>query len=280
MQNAGDLDLGVTEKGLEQLKQNYDVKEKPGNPNWYIVSDKVECVLDDMEGRKEKFGDMYLQDIDNYLEYLKGSNREKDKARIPLVENYIHRREYVRKYATIETPRLILRKAKESDLTDINNNIWSDASLATNMLWKPNPDLETAKRRLSYNIFLHNNNFSYFIVLKETNQVIGWTGIHEIEPHLFEDYGICIATRYHGQGLGKEVMTALEDLAFEKLGGEKFIYTCFSTNKQSSGLCTSLGFTYKSSTPRVREHDGLNYILDTYELEYDKYKELKNNKIK
>lgn len=38
---------------------------------------------------KEKVGDYYLQDINDYLNYLLGSSREKDKVRIPIVEEYI-----------------------------------------------------------------------------------------------------------------------------------------------------------------------------------------------
>ena len=85
--SAGDLDIAVTEKGLEQLKQNYNLKQKDNG--WYIVNDKVECVLDSMDNKKEKVDNNYLQDINCYLDFLKSSNREKDKARIALVEEYI-----------------------------------------------------------------------------------------------------------------------------------------------------------------------------------------------
>ena len=37
----------------------------------------------------EKFGEYYLQDIYDYYDFIKNSNREKDKKRIPLVKNYI-----------------------------------------------------------------------------------------------------------------------------------------------------------------------------------------------
>ena len=87
--SAGDLDIAVTKKGFEQLKQNYYVTHKEND--WYKVSDNIECVLDDMKGKREKLGDYYLQDINDYYEYLKSSNREKDKLRIPLVEDYIKR---------------------------------------------------------------------------------------------------------------------------------------------------------------------------------------------
>lgn len=89
--DAGDLDIAVTEKGLQELKNNYNLKKK-GN-GWYIVSDKIECVLDTKESWKiEKYGEYNLQSIEKYYEFLKGSTREKDKARIPLIEEYMKNR--------------------------------------------------------------------------------------------------------------------------------------------------------------------------------------------
>ena len=78
--SAADLDLAVTEKGLKELKENYDLVQKENG--WYIVNDKVECILDEkMPNKIEKFGE--------YYHFIKNSNREKDKKRIPLVKNYI-----------------------------------------------------------------------------------------------------------------------------------------------------------------------------------------------
>lgn len=85
---AADLDIAVTEKGLKELKENYDLMQKENG--WYIVNDKVECVLDTKApGKIEKIGTYYLQDIYDYYNFIKNSNREKDKKRIPLVEDYI-----------------------------------------------------------------------------------------------------------------------------------------------------------------------------------------------
>lgn len=89
--DAGDLDIAVTNKGLEELKKNYSLIRKENG--WYIVNDEVECVCD---GDKDKLkykpeynGEYYLQNINEYYEYLKQSSRDKDKVRIPIVENYI-----------------------------------------------------------------------------------------------------------------------------------------------------------------------------------------------
>lgn len=89
--DAGDLDIAVTHKGLEELKQNFNLIQKPNG--WYIVNDKIECVVDTKEDWKiEKMDGYNLESIQKYYEFLKNSEREKDKARIPLVEEYMKNR--------------------------------------------------------------------------------------------------------------------------------------------------------------------------------------------
>lgn len=83
-EDAGDLDMAVTEKGLEQLKQKYNLKQKPNG--WYIVSDNVECLVDAKEDWKiEKVGDYYVESLAKYFDYLKSSTREKDKIKYEIV---------------------------------------------------------------------------------------------------------------------------------------------------------------------------------------------------
>lgn len=91
--DAGDLDIAVTNKGLEELKQNYNLKQKENG--WYIVNDKIECVCD---GEKEKLKyqpelveDYYVQNLEEYYEYLLNSDREKDKKRISIVKGELER---------------------------------------------------------------------------------------------------------------------------------------------------------------------------------------------
>ena len=89
--DAGDLDIAITEKGLEQLKVNFDLKPK-GN-GWYIVSDKIECIVDTMDDDKvEKYGDYYLQSLTKYFEFLEESNREKDKEKYKIIKKELEKR--------------------------------------------------------------------------------------------------------------------------------------------------------------------------------------------
>ncbi|NCA66924.1 MAG: hypothetical protein EOM87_02550 [Clostridia bacterium] len=82
--SAGDLDIAVTEKGLEQLKANYNLHQKENG--WYIVNDKVECKPDTLEEWKiERYNGYNLESLEKYMMYLKTSTREKDKIRYEIV---------------------------------------------------------------------------------------------------------------------------------------------------------------------------------------------------
>ena len=87
MDDAGDLDIAVTEEGFKKLSNNFQLKEK-GN-GFYTVNDNCECIVDTKEGKRELVDNVYVQDIYNYLDYLESSSREKDKLRIPMVLSYI-----------------------------------------------------------------------------------------------------------------------------------------------------------------------------------------------
>lgn len=90
-ETAGDLDLAVTEEGLKQLKNNFNLTQKENG--WYIVNDKVECILDvKTDDKIEKYGDLNLQSLEKYFEYLKTSKREKDKIRYDIVKQELERR--------------------------------------------------------------------------------------------------------------------------------------------------------------------------------------------
>ena len=83
--SAGDLDIAVTEKGLEELKSKYEIINT--HDNWYKVTDNIECVLDTKDDYKVvKYGKYNLQSLEAYRDWLLTSDREKDKERLEIVE--------------------------------------------------------------------------------------------------------------------------------------------------------------------------------------------------
>lgn len=169
-------------------------------------------------------------------------------------------------HSRLETPRLLLRKARDNDLDSIWQNVWNDGELAKTMLWQPTLTREDALLRLQRTKALQALHFTYFVCLKETDEPIGFAGIREISLGVFDETGLCIAQRFQRQGYGKEMLQALISLAFHQLHGHKYLYSCFRENTPSANLCKSLGFQYTHTDTGVRNWDGYQYTCDHFEL--------------
>ncbi len=92
LDNANDLDIAVTEKGLQQLKEQFDLTEKANK--FFYVNDLVECILDEKDCKKyDSIGGLQLQNLKIYKEWLSTSTREKDKIKYKIVTDYLEKSE-------------------------------------------------------------------------------------------------------------------------------------------------------------------------------------------
>lgn len=166
----------------------------------------------------------------------------------------------------IETKNLVLRKAKDSDLITIWKNVWIDHELAKTMLWTPTETQEEAEERLVRTKAYQAQNHAFFVCIKETDEPIGFGGVRETEPGVYDETGLCIARAYQHRGYGKELLSALIGLVFENLGGHAFTYGCFHENTASAALAKSCGFVYMNTDMGFRQRDGYVYQCDHYIL--------------
>ena len=171
----------------------------------------------------------------------------------------------------LTTEHLILRKATMEDLDTIWNAIWKDENISKWMLWPVIPTREAAEERLKRICDYQKDAPAYFVALKDTNEAIGWGGIFEKEPGIFEDSGLCISAAHQGRGYAKEMVKALTDLAFDHFHAKEFIYGCFQDNVKSAAVCKALGFTYAFSKSEVREWDNYHYTADYYRMTADRW---------
>lgn len=92
---AGNLDLCMAEKALNELKTRYDVqKTDKGYDNLYKINDEIEFFVDP----KEKFNVEYahgwpLEDIHVLLDFKLKRNAEKDQADIINIRKYLEEQE-------------------------------------------------------------------------------------------------------------------------------------------------------------------------------------------
>ena len=88
LDNANDLDIAVTEKGLEQLKLQFNLVQKDNG--FYYVNDLVECIVKTKDSSMyDKIGDLQLQNLVVYHDWLSTSKREKDKLKYEIVTKYL-----------------------------------------------------------------------------------------------------------------------------------------------------------------------------------------------
>lgn len=177
-------------------------------------------------------------------------------------------------YDRLEGNNVVLRKARLDDLELMYDRVWSDSRCCKYMLWEVNKSLEEAKDRLERTINYHKDHYAYFVTLKDTDEVIGFAGLKEIEPNVYEDSGVCIACDYQGKRLGKESVSLLLALVFNELNANKVILSCFTVNEASRRMILSLGFKYFKDGKITREHDNKEFDLEFYYLDKEMYKNL------
>lgn len=168
----------------------------------------------------------------------------------------------------LETKRLILRKASYDDWRDMYQNVWSREETARYMLWEVTRDEEEAKARMERTVdFQEKNPTARIVCEKETGRAIGFAGMGEIAPGIFEDHGVALGPAYVGRGYGREILQAMVDEAFCALGGKRFICSCRSENEASRRLQISCGFAFSHTEKRIDPRDGREYVLEFYTLD-------------
>ena len=157
----------------------------------------------------------------------------------------------------LETEDLILRKARFDDWRPMYENVWRHESAARYMTWNVTRSEEEARDRMERTIRYQQNGGLSFIVTLD-GMPIGFAGVIEREPGIFEDTGGCLGPDFQRKGYGKQMLAALERLVFS-LGAKEFIVAHHRDNLPSKKVILSRGFRYTHS----EERDDL--ILDFYE---------------
>lgn len=167
---------------------------------------------------------------------------------------------------TIETKNLMLKKATESDLDDIYNNLWRHKESTRYMLWTVTDSIEKAKERLGKSVIFQNEHkYAFFVYEKSSGKAIGFAGMKEIERGVYEDTGIAVGPEFVGKGYGTEILTAFMDEA-RKCGAHKFVASCRKKNIASHKLMMKCGLSFSHDEDRTDSRDGSPYVLEFNEI--------------
>lgn len=161
----------------------------------------------------------------------------------------------------LETPELILRKAEFADWQDIYHNLWSHAESAKYMLWDVTESEEAAQARMKRTIeFERRNKYALFVYEKATGQAIGFCGMQEPEPGIYEETGLALGPAYVGKGYGTQAAKALITEAF-RAGATEFRACARKGNIPSLHLQETLGFRFVREEEKVDPRNGESYMM-------------------
>ncbi len=90
-EQTNDLDIDITQKGLEILKKKFNIELINEEKKQYKVTDEIECFLVDKLDSDITYIDNYpCQSLISIYNFKKRINREKDRADILAIEKYLN----------------------------------------------------------------------------------------------------------------------------------------------------------------------------------------------
>ena len=161
----------------------------------------------------------------------------------------------------LETRDLILKKAVFEDWPDIYRNLWRHWESARYMLWRVTDSEEAAQDRMRRTLaWQASHEHMFFVYEKEGGKAIGFAGMCQLEPGVWEEAGVGLGPDYVGRGYGGQILDALTQSAYS-LGGLEFRASCREQNERSHRLILSRGFQPVGSARCIDERNGEEYTL-------------------
>ena len=151
---------------------------------------------------------------------------------------------------TIETNRLILRKARPEDAQAMFDN-WAREDIVTKyMTWPTYTSVQEAEWRIAYLLeqYADEKTYEWFIELKEIGQPIGSiSAVNVNEDVQLAHIGYCIGSKWWGKGIMPEALAAVIQFFFEQVGVNR-VEACHDVDNPNSGkVMRKCGMTYEGT---------------------------------
>ena len=172
---------------------------------------------------------------------------------------------------TLETPRLILRKAVKTDALPMFHNWASDPEVTKYLTWQTYLHVNEAHKILDIWIKEYEKPefYQWMIELKDLNQPIGSISVVHCNDQIAEmEVGYCIGRPWWHKGIMTEALSAVIDFLFTKVGVDRITAKHDTNNPRSGGVMKKCGMIYEGTT---RSSDKNNQgICDTanYSIAY------------
>ena len=152
---------------------------------------------------------------------------------------------------TIETPRLILRRAVREDAAPMFRNWASNPEVTRYLTWPPHSSIEVTRERLEIWLAEYHNNdyYQWMIELKELGEPIGSISVVRQNDCVEEaEIGYCIGSRWWHRGIVPEALTAVIKYLFEEVGMNRIAARHDPNNPNSGRVMRKCGMRYEGTT--------------------------------
>lgn len=196
----------------------------------------------------------------------KGINDISYEKLVKLIEEYRLTYKDFQSNSELETNRLILRHLKDSDLESVFYNYANDDEVTKYLSWPTHKSLDDTKK--IFDIWKNDDElkkkYHYFVILKETNELIG-----SVDVVTFIDgnpeIGIVLGRKWWNQGIMTEATKKLIDVLF-KDGYKKIIMKAMKENIASNRLINKCGFNFIGEEEFPMPLKNKVVICNVYEL--------------
>lgn len=151
---------------------------------------------------------------------------------------------------TIETARLILRRAVREDAEAMFRNWASDPEVTKYLTWPTYEKVETAHQILDLwtSEYEKPNYYQWMIVLKELGEPIGSISVVRQNDRVEEaEIGYCIGSRWWHRGIVSEALAAVIEYLFTEVGMNRVAARHDPNNPHSGGVMRKCGMKYEGT---------------------------------
>lgn len=152
---------------------------------------------------------------------------------------------------TIETDRLILRRAVREDALPMFRNWASDPEVTKFLTWPTYESVEPAHWILNQWIagYEKPDFYQWMIVLKSLGEPIGSISVVRQNPEIGEgEIGYCIGRAWWHKGIMTEALTAVMKYLFTEVGMNRIAARHDPNNPHSGGVMRKCGMAYEGTT--------------------------------
>ena len=161
---------------------------------------------------------------------------------------------------TLETNRLILRRASTADAEPMFRNWANDPDVTKFLTWPHHGDMEVTRNLLANWVesYQKDDYYQWMIVLKEIDEPIGSIMASTVGRAQSAHIGYCIGKRWWHQGIMTETLKSVMNYLFDEVGYHRVEAMHDSNNPHSGDVMKKCGMKYEGTLRQAdRNNQGI-----------------------